>query len=59
VKTASTELVATSVAINPTPTAFTAVDDAPKGAKNDNSDDHGHDLEASGGNGNISGDGAP
>jgi hypothetical protein len=38
---ASTELVATSAAINPVSTASAAADDAPEGAKNDNSNDQG------------------
>jgi hypothetical protein len=58
-KTAGTKLMATSVDVNPAPTASTAVDDAPEGAKNDNSDHQGPDQEPSGGNGNGSGDGAP
>jgi hypothetical protein len=58
-KTAGTELVATSAAVNPAPTASAVADDAPEGAKNDNSDDQGPDQEASGGNSNGCGDGAP
>jgi hypothetical protein len=58
-KTAGTKLTATSAAVNPAPTAPTAVDDAPEGAKNDTSDHQGPDQEPSGGNGNGSGDGAP
>jgi hypothetical protein len=40
-KMIGTKLTATSVVVNPTPTAFAAVDDAPKGLKNDDSDDQG------------------
>jgi hypothetical protein len=58
-KTVGTELVATSAAVNPVPTASAAIDDVPEVAKNDNSDDQGFDQEASGGNDNVSGDGAP
>jgi hypothetical protein len=58
-KTADTELMATSAAVNPTLTVSAVADDAPEGVKNDNSDDQGPDQEASGGNGNGSGDGAP
>jgi hypothetical protein len=58
-KMASTKLAATSAAVNPAPTASAVVDDAPEGAKNDNSDDQGPDQETSGGNDNGSGDGAP
>jgi hypothetical protein len=58
-KTADIELAATSVAVNLVPTASAIADDASKGAKNDNSDDQGPDQEASGGNNNGSGDGAP
>jgi hypothetical protein len=57
-KMVGTELVASSTAINPASTASAAANDAPKG-KNDNSDDQGPDKEASGGNSNESGDGAP
>jgi hypothetical protein len=39
-KTAGTELVATSVVVNPAPTTSTAADDAPEGAKNDNCSTH-------------------
>jgi hypothetical protein len=55
-KTADIELAATSTAVNPAPNASAT---APEGAKNDNSDDQGPDQEASGGNDNGSGDGAP
>jgi hypothetical protein len=58
-KTTDIELTATSAAVNPVPTASAISDDAPEGAKNDNSDDQGPDQEASGSNGNGSGDGAP
>jgi hypothetical protein len=58
-KMASTELTATSAAITPTSTASAITDDAPAGAKNNNSDDQGLDQEASGSNGNGSGSGAP
>jgi hypothetical protein len=58
-KMAGTKLAATSAAVNPAPTASAVVDDAPEGAKNDNSDDQGPDQEISGGNDNGSGDGAP
>jgi hypothetical protein len=58
-KTVDTELVVTSATVNLAPTTSAAVDDAPKGAKNDNSDDQGPDQEASGGNDNGSGGGAP
>jgi hypothetical protein len=58
-KTADTELTTTSAAINPVPTASATADDAHEGAKNNNSDDQGSDHEASGGNSNGSGDGAP
>jgi hypothetical protein len=51
--------VATSTAINPALTASIIADDAPAGAKNDNSGDQGPDQEASGGNGNGSGAGVP
>jgi hypothetical protein len=57
-KMVGTELVASSAAINPASTASAAANDAPEG-KNDNSDDQGPDKEASGGNSNESGDGAP
>jgi hypothetical protein len=57
--TVGTELAATYAAVNPAPTAFAVADDAPEGAKNDNSDDRGPDQEASGSNGNGSGDGVP
>jgi hypothetical protein len=46
----STEDAAASATINPASTASTDADDAPSGAKNDNSDDHGPDQEASSGN---------
>jgi hypothetical protein len=58
-KTIDTKLTATSTAVNPTPTTSVVTDDALEGAKNDNSDDQGPDQEASGSNGNGSGDGAP
>jgi hypothetical protein len=58
-KTTGTELTATSATVNPVLTTSAAVDDVPEGAKNDNSDDQGPDQEASGGNDNGSGDGAP
>jgi hypothetical protein len=54
-KTANTELVATSAAVNPMLTASAVADDATTGAKNDNSDDQGLDQEVSRGNGNGSG----
>jgi hypothetical protein len=40
-KTADTELTTTSTVVNPVPTASAVADDAPEGAKNDNSDDQG------------------
>jgi hypothetical protein len=49
--------VATYDVVNPASTA--SVDDAPMGAKNDNSDDQGPDKEAGGGNGSESGVGKP
>jgi hypothetical protein len=58
-KMADTELATTSTVVNLTPTASAAVDDAPEGAENDNSDDQELDREASGGNDNGSGDGEP
>jgi hypothetical protein len=57
-KTTDTELAATFAAVNPTSTASTVADDAPTGAKNDNSDDQGLDQVASGGNGNGNGNGS-
>jgi hypothetical protein len=57
-KTIGTKLAATFAAVNPTSTASTVADDAPTGAKNDNSDDQGLDQVASGGNGNGNGSGA-
>jgi hypothetical protein len=51
-KTTSTKDEATSVAVNPTSTASTDADDAPVGAKNDNSDDQAPDQEADGDNNN-------
>jgi hypothetical protein len=41
--TVGTELVVTSAIVNLAPTTSAAVDDAPEGAKNDNSDDQGPD----------------
>jgi hypothetical protein len=58
-RTANTELVATSAAVNPASTASVVADDASVEVKNDNSDDQGPDQEASGGNGKRSGVGAP
>jgi hypothetical protein len=58
-KTVGTELEATCVAVNPTSTASVVANDAPVGAKDDNSDDQGPNQEASGSNDNGSGDGAP
>jgi hypothetical protein len=55
-KIVGTKLAATSVAVNPAPTATTAVDDAPEGAKNNNNDDQVPDQEAIGSNGYGSGD---
>jgi hypothetical protein len=49
-KIAGTESTPTSVAVNPASTASTNTDDAPVGAKNDNSDDQGADQEAGGSN---------
>jgi hypothetical protein len=40
-KMIGTKLIATSAIVNPTPSAFTAVNDAPEGLKNDDSDDQG------------------
>jgi hypothetical protein len=54
-KTVDTELVATSAAANLASTACVVADDAPAGAKNDNSDDQEPVQEASGSNGNGSG----
>jgi hypothetical protein len=58
-KTIGTELAATSSVVHPTSTASIVADDAPIGAKNDNSDVEGADQEAGGDNGNGSGGGAP
>jgi hypothetical protein len=58
-KTVDIKLAASSAAVNPVPTASATAVDAPEGAKNNNSDDQGPDQEASGGNDNGSGDGAP
>jgi hypothetical protein len=58
-KAAGTELAATSTTVNPAPTASAIADDASEGVKNDNSDDHGPDQEARGGNDNGSDDGVP
>jgi hypothetical protein len=38
-KMTGTKLAATSVVVNPVPTASTVADDTPEGVKNDNSDD--------------------
>jgi hypothetical protein len=54
-KTVNTEPAATSAAVNPASIASTDTDDAPTGAKNDNSDDHRPDQEA--GDDNSNGDG--
>jgi hypothetical protein len=40
-KMIGTKLTATSAVVNPMPTAFATVDDAPEGLKNDDSDDQG------------------
>jgi hypothetical protein len=58
-KTVGTELATTSAAVNPMPTTSAATDDVHEGVNNDNSDDQGPDQEASGGNGNGSGDSVP
>jgi hypothetical protein len=58
-RTVGTELVATSAAVTPVSTTSTVADDAPVGAKTDNSDDQGPNHEVSSGNGNESGTGAP
>jgi hypothetical protein len=50
-KTTITEDATASTAVNPASTASTDIDDAPAGAKNDNSDDHALGLEAGGDNG--------
>jgi hypothetical protein len=50
-KTTSTEDVAASAAVNPASTTSADVNDAPMGAKNDNSDDQAPDQEAGGDNG--------
>jgi hypothetical protein len=58
-KTTDIELTATSAAVNPASTASVVADDAPAGAKNDNSYDQEPDQEANGDNGNRSGADAP
>jgi hypothetical protein len=50
-KTTGIEDAAASTAVNPVSTTSTDADDAPVGAKNDNSDDHGPNQEAGGDNG--------
>jgi hypothetical protein len=49
-KTAGTEPAATSTVVNLASIASADADDAPAGAKNDNTNDHGPDQEAGGGN---------
>jgi hypothetical protein len=49
-KTTDTEPAGTSATVNPASTASADTDDAPTGAKNDNSDDQGPDQEAGGDN---------
>jgi hypothetical protein len=55
-KTTDTEDAFASAVVNPASTVSTDADDAPAGAKNDNSDDHSSDQEA--GSNNGSGDDA-
>jgi hypothetical protein len=49
-KTTGTEDAAASTVVNPASTASTSIDDAHVGAKNNNSDDQGHDQESGGDN---------
>jgi hypothetical protein len=58
-KTTSTKDVAASAIVNPTSTASADTDDAPVGAKNDNSDDQAPDQEAGGDNGSGGDTGEP
>jgi hypothetical protein len=58
-KTIDTEGATVSAAVNPASTASTDADDAPVGAKNNNSDDQGLDQEAGGDNGSGDDAGEP
>jgi hypothetical protein len=58
-KTTGTEDTTASATVNPASTASVDVDDAPAGAKNDNSDDQNPDQEAGGDDGNRDDVGEP